>query len=875
MTWPFENDTGTIVNKLAKRDFLKNKTRNMTAVLAIAMTAFLFTSVVALAFGIQASIALSLQMEKGSRADGEVGFMTEEQFRALIDSDFVERAGCRQYVGYAANAVGHAVEINYTDEVQQELTFCVPTHGTAPQAVNEIATTDLALKALGVEPEVGTSVPMEFVLRGQTYHFDMIVSGWWEAADSSVSLMIVSQSFMDENREIFPNTYLSDKELSGTYISAVVLKNKINVLEQLKEFARSVGGNPDDMSAENFIKCSDKRVDAVFLQFPTMAAVACFAILFILCGYLLIYNIFDISVMQQVRQYGLLRTIGTTTRQIKRIVNRQVVRLTIIGLPFGLAAGMGISYLLLPTVARQFINGKGSAIRFSVSPLIFVISSLFTIFTVWISIRKPAEKASKVSPLEAIRYTGQENYFKKETKRRSGAKISHMAFSNLGRNKRRSAFIMLSLLLCIVLFNSVIVITQSFDEEKAVNRIIKTDFTVFNSVCANRLNGFSHRSDGVDVSVIDLIRLQDRVTNERFLYRNTVEDTDVTVDYGFGEIEASDIWEYDGRIYASYENGASVRIAPHEDNRFYGNVFGASEHFFDDLTIYEGETDNDMLKQMLSTGDYILLGTDTDRLTGAPKTDMPFYQDMQVGDTVSFYKNGELLKTCTIIAGASLIATEIETPTSYNGVAAVGGDAPLLYLPADVFAQIYERPTILNYGFDVVGENTHIKELLDGITENNTSVSYTSNDLIIAEFQSTTGAIFLIGSMIAIIFALTSLINYTNMMVTNIITRSHEFAAMQSIGMTYKQLQRMMIWEGVYYALSAGIIGCAAAALLGLTILKDALNSPSMWYFTLNFTILPGVIVSGLYFIMAVVIPVIALRIFNKGSVVERLRKTE
>ena len=875
MNWPFENNNSAIVKKLAMRELFKNKTRNMAAILAISLTAFLFTSVTSLAFGVQKSIVLSLQMEKGTKADGEVAYMTEEQARELIGSDFVERAGCRQYVGYASNAAGHAVEINYADEVQQELTFCVPTHGNAPQAANEIATTDLALKALGIVPEVGASIPVEFELRGRTYHFDMVVSGWWEAGNESVSLMVVSQNFMDEYRDLFPNTYSTDKELSGTYISAVVLKNKTNIVGQLKEFARSVGGNPDDMSAENFINCSDKRVGIALMQSSTVAAAIGFVILFVLCGYLLIYNIFDISVMQEVRQYGLLRTVGTTTRQIKRIVNKQAAGLTLIGLPFGLIAGMGISYILLPTVARQYVNGKEAAIQFSVSPLIFVIASLFTIFTVWISIRKPAKKASKVSPLEAIRYTGQEKYRIKETKRQSGAKISYMAFANLGRNKRRSAFIILSLLLCIVLFNSVIVITRSFDEEKAVNRITKTDFTVFNSVCASRTEGFSHRLDVLDASVIDMIKSQERVTNERYLYRNTVDDTDVTVDYGFEGIEEDSIWEYNGSTYASYENGGAVRIAPDEGNRFYGNVFGASEHFFDDLTIYEGETDKDRLKQMLSTGDYVLLGIKTNRLTGMPDTYMPFYQDIQVGDTVSFYKNGELYKTCTIIASASMVDTEIECAGINNGAMVIGGDAPLLYTTADVFVQIYEQPTLLNYGFDADGEKTQVKELLDGITKNNTFVSYTSTDLIIAECQNITDAIFLIGSMIAVIFAMTSLINFTNMMITNIITRSHEFATMQSIGMTHRQLRHMMMWEGVYYALGAGIIGCVAASLFGLTVLKKALNSPSMWYFTMNFTVLPGGIVGGLYFIMAVVIPVIALRIFNKGSVVERLRMTE
>ena len=52
-------------------------------------------------------------------------------------------------------------------------------HGAAPEKANEIATTDLALKALGVEPEIGAEVPLEFELRGKTYHYDMVLSGWW------------------------------------------------------------------------------------------------------------------------------------------------------------------------------------------------------------------------------------------------------------------------------------------------------------------------------------------------------------------------------------------------------------------------------------------------------------------------------------------------------------------------------------------------------------------------------------------------------------------------------------------------------------------------------------------------------------------------
>lgn len=419
----FGNNNMAVIKRLSKRYFKKNKVRNIAAILAIFLTAFLFTSITSLAFSMVSSLQLSMQMQKGSKADGDIRYMTEAQYEQLINSDFVEQAGCRRVIGFATNSPGHSIEIDYADAIQQELTFCVPTHGEAPQAANEISTSDLALEALGVEAEIGAQVPVEFELRGQTYHFDMVLSGWWEAANDVSSLMVVSEKFVEENPDLFRNTYAEDREMAGTYLSDVVLKNKTDVKGQLQEFARSVGGNTDDMNASNYILCAENDVTVQSID-PLMAvAVVGFVLLFMACGYLLIYNIFDISVMQDVQQYGLLRTIGCSTRQIKRLVNRQAVWLTVIGLPIGLVAGFLVSWVLLPVVTEFLRYNALNATEVSVSPLIFVIAALFTILTVFISTRKPAKKAAKVSPLEAIRYTGQGNIKKKVTKRTQGAKL--------------------------------------------------------------------------------------------------------------------------------------------------------------------------------------------------------------------------------------------------------------------------------------------------------------------------------------------------------------------------------------------------------------------------------------------------------------------
>lgn len=872
----FGNNNTEVIKRLSKRYFKKNRIRNLAAILAIMLTAFLFTSITSLVFSMSSSVQLSMQMQKGSKADGDIRYLTEEQYEELQNSDFIKEAGCRRFVGFASNASGHMVEINYADPVQQELTFCTPTHGKAPKKANEIATTDQALEALGVEAKVGETVPVEFTLRGETYQYEMVVSGWWEAANDTGSLLIVSEQFVKDNPEIFVNTYAEDREIAGTYMADVVLKDKRHIQKQLQEFARSVGGEPEQMNADNYIACSQNQVGNAMLQPGMMLSAVVFVLLFVVSGYPLIYNIFDISVMQDVRQYGLLRTIGTSTRQIKKIVNRQALWLTLIGLPLGLLFGFLVSRMLLPVVMKFFQANALNAMQVSVSPLIFLIAAVFTIFTVMISTRKPARKAARISPLEAIRYTGQEKKKTKETKRTHGTKLSYMAFSNLGRNKRRSVFIVLSMLLCIVLFNSIIVITQSMDEEKWISRSTKTDFTVYNSVAVNGVSPFQYREDGLPASVVDLIDQKKGVEKERILYRNTRDDSDVTVDYKFEDLVCIAEEAEEDSVSKAYENGLSLRAVPGTEDGYFGNVFGVSEAFWEDVTIYEGENNPDVLKEKMETGDYVIVGTIIDRLTGEAEEETQLQQQLQVGDSITFSKDGKEEKTCTILAKATVVATEYETYAGANGAAYIGGDAPFLYMSDTKFKELYEEPTIFSYSFNAEeGEKENLEGFLADFTGENTSVAYTSIKLLQEQLASNRNIVLLVGGMIGVILAFAGLINFTNMMVTNIITRRHEFAAMQSIGMTNRQLRRLIVDEGLYYAAGADVIGGLLAAILGMTVLKNVLNSPSMWYFTLRFTLVPAFFIAVIYLILAAVIPVVVLHFFNKGSVVERLRTAQ
>lgn len=428
---------------------------------------------------------------------------------------------------------------------------------------------------------------------------------------------------------------------------------------------------------------------------------------------------------------------------------------------------------------------------------------------------------------------------------------------------------------CTHIDNSIIIVTQSLDEEKWVNRVTRTDFNVYNSAAFNVMESVQHHEDTLSQQAVDLIAGQPGVEDERYLYRNTKDDRNVLVDYGFEDLSGIELFhEEEGVVNQSYQ-GYSLYTSSDTERRYFGNVMGASENFWADMRIFEGEKDAETLTQKMATGEYVIIGCPMDKLTEEPRN-TPLTNQLQVGESISFYKDGELVKTSTILAKAVLVGTETETPTGTTAQAHIAADAPFVYLPDTVFKEIYDAPTLLTYGFNVdEALQPQMEEFLSSYVSENTSVAYTSTKLLKEQLDSVRSMILVIGGLIGCIMAFAGLINFTNMIITNIITRRHEFATMQSIGMTGKQLRRLMVYEGIYYAVGADIIGGAVAAILAVTVLKSALNGPSMWFFTLNITLVPVMVIGVLYLLLAAVIPLIVLHFFNKGTVVERLRTSE
>ena len=403
--------------RLARRNFKQKKIRNIIAVLAMVLTTVLFTTLFTAGIGAYESIQAAMQQQKGSKSDADLRYMTEEQFARLSGDGRISMHGMRRPIGYLSNAKTHNIELDYMDAFEQELTFSVPVFGKAPIHENEIATTDRALESMGIQPEVGAEVEVEFVLRGETYRSEMIVSGWWEASNTQTSIMLVSDEFIKANKDLFPYTFDIDREYAGTYFSDIVFAKKTNMEKQLEEIILDLGGEPQNMESAKFIGSSVNRVTNPGIGLQNIFILLLFLTLFIFVNYLLIHNIFEISVLQDIQGYGLLKTVGTTQSQIKSYVSIQALWLIMMALPIGLLLGYILGNAILP-VALDFMASEyhGLTVEFSLNPLIFIGALIFTVLTVVISIRRPISIVAKISPLEAMRYSDQ---LKKKSKRNS------------------------------------------------------------------------------------------------------------------------------------------------------------------------------------------------------------------------------------------------------------------------------------------------------------------------------------------------------------------------------------------------------------------------------------------------------------------------
>ena len=849
----FQVDSKKAVRRLSSRSFRANAARNWIAVTAIALTAILFTALFTVGSGMVENIQKQTMRQAGGDGMVCLKYITEEQFQAvenhpLIDKISYNRIMCES-VESDALLKRHA-EIYYMNDVGMELGFCVPTHGHKPEKENEIIMDTRAMKLLGLPEEIGAAVTLRMKLHGgRIAEREFVLSGWWEADPAfNVSIMVVSKAYMDAHIDELYNSCKENYEMTGVINSYIMFRNSLGLAQKLERVITESGYSMDE-NAPNYIASNVNwsYISSNFtLDLPTVLGILAAIALIVFTGYLIIYNIFQISITKDIRFYGLLKTIGTTGRQIRQMIRRQTLILSCIGIPIGLFIGYFIGTAIVPVIMNHSTYA-GATFTTSANPVIFVGSTVFALVTVAVSTAKPGRIAAGVSPVEAVRYTDNTSVKKKNRKSRNGAKISGMAAANLGRNKKRTVLVVISMSLSLVLFNTAYTFSIGFDMDKYLSTFVDTDVLVSH---ANLIN---------------------------YAYRG---DDDTVTDSMISSIEAQDGFKEGGRFFAEIRDAECFRVKPREnetpawlgnkdeDGNYFCAVYGLEDFPLGNLEVLEGEIDYEKLR----TGNYILEGVDLDDHQ-TPQWDTSHYD---IGDTVTL---------CNYRGDGETTAENEYTEYQYEVMAKVAIKyytntcrihyPHTYYLPADVYKTMVKNPGAMMYAYDVEdGSEASMEAFLQNYTENIEPVmAYSSKDTYVKEFEDTCNTVLLVGGILSLIIGLIGILNFVNSMLTSIFTRRREFAMLQSVGMTTKQLRKMLITEGLLYTASSGLAS-AVLSVMASGVIANTIAS-NLWFFSYQFTLLPIIVTIPILLFFGALLPVLVLKSIEKQSIVDRLREAE
>ena len=848
----------SIIRTLTNRSFKANKTRNLIAVFAIVLTTVMFTSLFVLSQSMVENMRDMNFQQAGNNSHLSSGTMTDADVEKIIAHETVRDYGESTIIGVAENKelTGRQAEIRYADENYARSSFSYPTTGTMPVQVREIALDTIILDKLGLPYELGQEITFEWRkdLTSDEYTTStFVLTGYWDGNSAAMASMAwVSEAFVQSQcAGIDQEAQLANGQVLGTVMLHLDLYSDSNLEGAAEQILADTGLS--DVSLSPHVAYDVTMNRNIIREVLPMAI--CMILVFA-SGYLIIYNIFQISVASDIRFYGRLKTLGTTKKQLKKMIYGQANRLSLIGIPIGLVIGHLLGAVLVPVM----ITGTTKEAKAAVNPYIFIGSAMFAYLTVLISCMKPAKIAGKVSPMEALRYTDTgANSRRKIKKSTGGASVPKMALANLGRNKKRTITVICSLTLGLVLLSCVYAKNASFDIDKYISQTVISDFEVEDSSISSTFGTYNPYGTTISRSLVQNIEGLSGLEVTGRLYSQVF-----TCQIGTSALEnIQTYYNADDRLAYIEATDAGLAEAYHdmiESGECVSILYGVDglilDTFAQDGRILDGTFDKD---KFLSGG-YVVM----EAATGAEDSEKETQPTYSVGDIVEM--NGQQYEVMAIVA---------DIPTITEGVNSSTQDFLSFYLPADTFREMYPDNTLRKMFFDVAEECQPQAEkmLIDYCDNVDKSLNYTAKSTLIEHYQEQTRANTVMGFAISLIIAFVGILNFINSMLTAIVSRQKEFAMIQSIGMTKRQLRRMLIDEGLYYAVST-LVASYVLGTLGIAIGIRAMVSGD-WTATYHFTLMPLVICTPILIIFAILIPYTCFKNLEKQSIVERLRATD
>ena len=796
MTWPFENDTSAITKKLAKESLKSEKRRNFMIIIAISLAAFLMSMCGTLFFAFQES--------QNNMATFQASYdnLTEDKIEKLRHQPEIEMVASLYNLGEIKMPEGYSLYLAYMDDAacyiaRNQFTL---KDGTMPSKENEIAVDREMVNKYFSNTAIGDKI--SFQINGKSQ--DFVISGITESSTESQGnySCYISKSFVENSSNYNPAKYQS-------YVCFADADSTSK--EILKERIASIG---KEIGADYSLSFLFFR-ENMGLSFENILTFVSLSVLVLFAGITVIQSIFRISINEKIRNFGQLRTLGTTALQIKKMINYESRYLSWLGIPPGIVLGAIVGTVL---GSNEFSSGF-SPINI---PFVMIGVSIICTLMVKLSVRKPLKIAATTSPIEAVRYIAYRNAPMQSRKHNKKISPYSLALLNLGRDKKKTASTLLSLifgglLLFISASAAVSNTPEQFVREKFfVNggsfRIYLSEESVGKNEINNPLNE-SLREELLNTKGIQkIIPLRDSV----------------------------------GMCHYSINGNATEGMCDIiSDQSTEGNFSFVEQHLID------GQMPKNQFEVLLTDG-YMELG-------------------VTKGTPIKITNSGEEIEC--IVSGffdKSFVGTE-------NGTDAI--DPANLIITQELAQQLFTNTENFAYSWEIITDKTYNDEIESAIQQKITSkekgLSICSYNDVVEYMESSMNLLFGSLQMLSLLILLFGIINLINMTLSNHQARKQEISTLRSVGLSLKQLYRSLITEGLLYVLvSFGIV-----LLVGIPIAIPVSKAVGILFGMPNLSYqFPTMQIGGyllILILLQLILSVWEIRDLKKRSLTEQMRAME
>lgn len=842
----------SIFNKVTLEFLRKNKTRTIVTIIGIILSASMFTAVTTTISTLQNFMLRDAIYETG---DWHVSVTeTDASFFEFLKNPvaYMEKNGSKDIAevfldgkieSYVYNQqLGYAYAKGCTNEYKPYLyvigadqRFCeaMPVHvtgGRLPQKTDEILLPEHLAENGDVYYKVGDVLTLEL---GNRVSEDYVLgqnNPYQKGEEGDTEQQVYESLEVVETRTYTVVGFYERPDFenySAPGYTAITVMDKVRPEDSLYNFYFKI--DDPELALEWFGHLPFASYNSSVLTYMGISDfVGFYSVLYglaaILCGLImfgsvsLIYNAFSISVSERTKQFGLLSSIGATKKQLRQMVLFEAVFVSIIGIPLGILAGVGGMGVTFHFVGKAFDTLMNTHVKLTlcIYPVSIVAACLITLITVLISAWIPSKRATMVTAVEAIRQSEDVKLTKCEQKKlrrakatdktAQGEKFVYRIFGLPGmiadkyykRSHKKYRATIVSLFMSIVLFISASAFTSYLTDSiesgfgsNGYDIVYGYDPTLYMTLEEVQNGDLSGKISHEELSL--LFDEAESVTNATYVAKHPtrvkLEEkylSDSYLDY------VKEVYETIGGEYDISEQTIFVCPIFVEDHVYeefleehkldkskYANPNQPLGIAIDGNTVFDYNLGRFVTTHILKSEDaQIIIGSEEEQVKlqiGAVIEERPYF----VGDTYEL----------SIVYPYSLRETVLQGLSTTN-------DSCDHYVISDNHKASYEAMK------NIIVENGLMKSYLTDY-----AVAVEENQMLILIVN-----VFAYGFIVLI--SLIAAANVFNTVSTNIHLRRREFAMLKSVGMSNKEMSRMMNFECVLYGSRALLYGLPVSVFI-------------------------------------------------------------